>query len=423
MSGQKKLRVGLFAFGTDGDIQPLIELALNLFRRGHSIELAIICLRNRDYSHLQNQDFNVHVIPYPKTNAMDEFSNKEFWNFSDTELSRYFDTQFNVVRNTIRRLANLLAKRVDLLISIRLMYPVRFSAEQQGIPYVCLHFAHSFIKSRHYPPFGSDDLGPDKNMAAWLATDSYTNQALLPGFNKFREFYTLEPCTDFYTQVHHSSELNLVAFSRHLLPHDLDWEKNFHLCGYFNRGDESPLSASDVAIHEFIDQGSNVVGVTFGSLLEYESAPAEFLNKIAQAFRAQRARAVILTNKDYGLVSDEYVLFATGYINHRALFRRCSFVVHHGGAGTTHVVAACGVPSLLVPYGFDQFSIGALLIKLGVCHGIMSRKDFTVEEFSQLLKKALLNPSLDDRAKQLGNHMSTDQGIKRAADLIEEKYA
>lgn len=423
MSTKKTLNIGLFAFGTDGDIQPLIELALGLFNKGHRIDLAIMCLRRRDYSYLQTDGFNIYNIPYPDTNLMNGFESREFWHFSNEEFARYFDTQFNLVRNSIRRWTKAIVKQCDLMVSIRMMYPIRFCAEEQGIPYVCLHFAHCFIKSHHYPPLGSEDLGAEKNLAAWASGDRYTNAYLLPGINKFRERYTLPPCTDFYSQVHHSAELNLVAFSKHFIAPDIGWDDSFHLCGYFKKHTSGILNPVDQAIEKFVGHGDKVISVTFGSLLEYEDDAAAFLQEIARSIRQQNRRGVILTNKDYGLASDDTVFYATGYINHQALFSRSCLVIHHGGAGTSHAVAAAGVPSLLIAYGFDQFNIGELLVKQGVCSGVMARKEFNKTKLDALLAASLDNSQLTARAQEIGKKLSQEDGISCAVNLIEEYYA
>lgn len=420
---KKTLNIGLFAFGSDGDIQPLIELASGLFKKGHSIDLAIMCLRHRDYSHLQKDGFTIYSIPYPDTNLMNGFESKEFWHFSNEEFARYFDTQFNVVRNSIRRWAKTIVNKCDLMISIRMMYPIRFCAEEKGIPYVCLHLAHCFIKSHQYPPLGNEDLGAEKNVASWSSGDIYTNAYLLPGINKFRERYTLPPCTDFYSQVHHSAELNLVAFSKHFISPDIGWDDNFHLCGYFKKSTFGILSPVDQAIEKFIGHDDKVISITFGSLLEYEDDPATFLQEIAQSITLQNSRGVILTNKDYGLVSDHNIFYATGYINHQALFSRSRMVIHHGGAGTSHAVAAAGVPSLLIAYGFDQFRIGDLLIKQGICCGIIARKEFSKTKLDTMLSTSLNDDCLEARAQEIGKKLSDEDGITCAVNLIETYYA
>lgn len=43
-----------------------------------------------------------------------------------------------------------------------------------------------------------------------------------------------------------------------------------------------------------------------------------------------------------------------GDCDHAWLFERCSVVVHHGGAGTTHAAAASGLPQVVCPFFADQ---------------------------------------------------------------------
>ena len=52
-------------------------------------------------------------------------------------------------------------------------------------------------------------------------------------------------------------------------------------------------------------------------------------------------------------------------VDHRALFRGPRSSIHHGGAGTTHAVAAAGVPSVVVPHVGDQRYWADRLHRLG----------------------------------------------------------
>ena len=51
----------------------------------------------------------------------------------------------------------------------------------------------------------------------------------------------------------------------------------------------------------------------------------------------------------------EDILFVKD-IPHEWLFPKMSAVVHHGGAGTTAEGLRAGVPSVIIPYGNDQFA-------------------------------------------------------------------
>ncbi len=54
------------------------------------------------------------------------------------------------------------------------------------------------------------------------------------------------------------------------------------------------------------------------------------------------------------------------YAPHAAVFPHAAVAVHHGGVGACAEALFAGVPSLVVPHGFDQHDSAARLQRLGV---------------------------------------------------------
>lgn len=50
------------------------------------------------------------------------------------------------------------------------------------------------------------------------------------------------------------------------------------------------------------------------------------------------------------------LLAAADSIPHLLLLPECSAVVHHGGAGTSAAALVAGLPQIICPFHFDQFS-------------------------------------------------------------------
>ena len=50
------------------------------------------------------------------------------------------------------------------------------------------------------------------------------------------------------------------------------------------------------------------------------------------------------------------LIAAAESIPHSLLLPDCSGVIHHGGAGTCAAVLTAGLPHLVYPFQFDQFS-------------------------------------------------------------------
>lgn len=56
------------------------------------------------------------------------------------------------------------------------------------------------------------------------------------------------------------------------------------------------------------------------------------------------------------------MIAAAGSIPHHLLLPDCTAVMHHGGAGTSAAVLTAGLPHIVCPFHFDQFSWVRLLV-------------------------------------------------------------
>merc|ERR1719210_2042963 len=71
---------------------------------------------------------------------------------------------------------------------------------------------------------------------------------------------------------------------------------------------------------------------------------------------------------------------------HEWLLPRCVCSVHHGGAGTTAAAMRAGVPTIVVPLGYDQPVHGKWVEKLGVGVAAPNQATMTPDEFEAALK-------------------------------------
>jgi sterol 3beta-glucosyltransferase len=108
-----------------------------------------------------------------------------------------------------------------------------------------------------------------------------------------------------------------------------------------------------------------------------------------------------------------------GAIDHRALFPRASVVVHHGGAGTTHAVAAAGVPSVVVPHIGDQRYWGERLSRLGVAPPALRVDRLTAGALSDAVLAAAADREMRTRASRLAATIHEERGLETAAEALE----
>jgi vancomycin aglycone glucosyltransferase len=174
--------------------------------------------------------------------------------------------------------------------------------------------------------------------------------------------------------------------------------------------DERPLPAG---LRRFLDTGDPPVYVGFGSM---RTVAEDTARAVIEAIRAQDRR--VLVGRGWAAVApvdDRDDCFVTGNVNHQELFTRVAAVVHHGGAGTTTTAARAGAPQVVVPQGGDQLYWGARVAALG----IGATHDGPVPSAASLSTAltTALSPGTRVRATAMAAEVGTG-GAMRAAQLV-----
>ena len=86
-------------------------------------------------------------------------------------------------------------------------------------------------------------------------------------------------------------------------------------------------------------------------------------------------------------------VFPVESVPHEWLFPRVAAAVHHGGAGTTAAALRAGIPSVVVPYFYDQFFWGHRLHELGVASRPISQKHLTSDGLAAAISDVVGSPA------------------------------
>ena len=97
--------------------------------------------------------------------------------------------------------------------------------------------------------------------------------------------------------------------------------------------------------------------------------------------------------------------------------------MHHGGAGTTGAAVRSGVPSVVVPLGFDQQFWGSRLHSIGVSPAPIRRRDLTAAHLAVAITRARTDQRLRDAAAALGDTVRDEDGTGVALSRIEAQAA
>jgi UDP:flavonoid glycosyltransferase YjiC (YdhE family) len=210
----------------------------------------------------------------------------------------------------------------------------------------------------------------------------------------------------------------LYGYSRHVVPRPPDWSARNHVTGYWFLDRSADWRPSSHLV-DFLASGPAPVYVGFGSMREQDAA--ELTQIVVEALRRARQRGVLLTGQaglGAGKLPDE--IFAVEAIPHDWLFPRMAAVVHHGGAGTTAAGLRAGLPSVIVPFKYDQPFWGRRVWELGVGPRPIPRRHLSVERLADAITAAVSDKEMRRRAQALGERIRQEDGVANAVEAFED---
>jgi len=214
----------------------------------------------------------------------------------------------------------------------------------------------------------------------------------------------------------HSPTLILALFSKLFGPPQPDWPKQTRATGFcfYDGRNESPMPAE---LTQFLDAGPPPIIFTLGSSAVWVAQ--DFFKHSIDAARQMGRRAVLLIghagNLSTQLPAD---MIAADYAPYQELLPRGCAVVHHGGVGTTAQGLLAGVPTLIVPFAFDQFDNADHARRMGTSRTIY-RKRYTATTAARELGELLSKEAYPETAKHVSEQLKQENGPGVAADLIE----
>jgi UDP:flavonoid glycosyltransferase YjiC (YdhE family) len=368
------MKIGLQAWGSEGDIQPFTALAAGLVKAGHEVTLVVTDNIGRDYSDLASR-FGYRYVAVPNPLMASAGESERIWRKlidlgnpikQDELVMQYgFDPALEAMYAASRELC----AQSDAVAGHFLVYPLRVAAEKVGVPAATVNIVHNCLPSSSVCPPGFPHLGRWSYRLGWKIVRTMVNRIFLPRVNALRTREGLRPDTDVMTQTWAADWLNLVAVSPQICQVPADWEERHVVCGFLNPPANLMTDELPAGLDEFLCAGSPPVYFTFGSMMLHS---LEYIHEAAaiwiEAVHRIGCRAVIQLPWDdlSAFETDERYVFKVKRAPYNKVFPRCAMVIHHGGAGTTQSALLAGRPSIIVAHVSDQFFWGAELERLRV---------------------------------------------------------
>lgn len=411
------MNIMILTYGSRGDVQPFLALAIGLGKAGHAVTLAA---PHRFAGFIQEHG----VRCAPLAGDPDELS--QLFNDAGGNVYRMVrGMQEHVLRIApeVVRGARRALQGADFLIhSFAFTAGAHSLARELGIADVSVQMFPVFAPTRSFPAIGMPEsrLGWLNAFSHWFSTQVFWH-AGTAGYYRLRRSAPADFPARLYWPFHSTPDRPatplIFACSPVVLGKPADWNKpHIHVPGYFFL--DAPEYQPPDALSRFLEAGDPPVCITFGSMVNRE---AERIGRAAlDAVQQTGRRAIFLTG--WGGWQPETppggMLFLEA-APHDWLFPRCRAVVHHGGAGTTAAGLRAGVPSIVIPHAADQPFWASRVAATGAGPNPIPVRKVSADSLAASLAQADAEP-IRRRAEEVGRLIRAENGVVRAVSLIEE---
>jgi len=421
------VRIVLSNIGTFGDINPLVALALELKRRGHTPVMALPGVYRPKIEPLGIEFRAIRPDIDPANNVLVEM----VYDLKHGTEHGLRDFLFPSLRQTYDDLlaAATVPARADLLLLGELNYAGPIVAEVTGIPWASYVLAPLSFFSAFDPPV----LPPYPRLAradkikgmgrVIKRVARFVSRKWPEPIYELRRELGLERGPNPLFDAKHSPHLVLALFSRVLGEEQKDWPANTLITGFCFYDSDAGNGALPPHLEEFISAGEPPVVFTLGSAAVL--AAGDFYTVSAKVAERLGLRSVLLIGSDPRNKPDHPLpdsICVAEYAPYSALFPRASLVVHQGGVGTTAQCLRAGKPMLIMPYSHDQPDNARRMRRLGVSRTIQ-KSAYKPWRVARKLAAMQETPDYAVQAETVARQLSSEHGVKTACDALEKLYA
>lgn len=405
------------AVGTRGDVSPLVELGVDMVKRGHEFRICtseafrtLIEKKGIKYLHLSTDAD--HVMKYLVTEYKTSMDFMKGMFRLKKENPKFWDETVEAIKDA------------DAVMYGTCGAFARHAADALHIP--CIRVFYSPMDPTDQYSLYSTEYNSPKVLKSRTRLDKGMNLMTMILLNKYRKAAGIEKwhLNSKYTEQFGRKVLTFYPTSKVFMNPDPSWGKHIHVTGYWLHSEED---AGDVNMSDdlkiFIEHGEKPIFVAFGKAESEEAKELQL--RTLKALKQTGIRAIFQSNQiDESLKVNTEQIFFVGDIPYGYIFQKVRAVVHHGGNTTNGLGVLAGLPTLVIPLALDQYFYGRMINRLGAGPKplYIRYKLCEVSEIEDSLKK-LISGQYDTKAKALSIEMKAENGIKDAIAAIEEYVA
>ena len=415
-------KILIATYGSRGDVEPFLALAIGLKARGQSVALLTSSrfsgwIRQWGIEALEMSDAALAQIETEDGRAM-------------LDGGTPFHKRIRAARRLTAKAGPLAEQMIEdtwraaqafepeMIVFHPKLMAAPHIAEKMAIPAVLVFLQPMFVPTRAFPAAGMPELPlPGYNRLSYrlvsLSFGLYRKQV-----NRFRSRLGLKPVRAAAGVLSPDAIAPIPVIhpiSPHVIPRPADWPEHALMTGDWRLPPIADFQP-DPDLAAFIAKGPPPVYIGFGSMPT--SDPAGTGRMIVKALRLAGQRGIIASGWGGMAAEEADDIHRIESAPHEWLFPKMAAVVHHGGAGSTAAGFHAGAPSVICPFGVDQPFWAKLSVKLGVGARPVPRRTMTAERLASSIRSAVEDPRIRRQARELGEKLRAEDGIGEAATVI-----
>ncbi|MBW4611875.1 MAG: glycosyltransferase [Desmonostoc vinosum HA7617-LM4] len=416
------MHITILTWGSTGDVQPYIALGLGLQKAGHLVRLAT----RPDYRELVGkwglEFISIDCKAWYRDYA-DGFGQNPF------VIANFYKQSLQPIQDSVLPLLYDVCHDADAIIFSPPAFPAFELVEKLGIPgyAACVSPLHqTYMFPNHFTRSNQSWAGV-YGIYNWLTYPFFNQlfwQHIRQPINQWREqILGLPPVPlllDFFSRMNRQQLPFLYGYSPAFLPKPADWPDWVDVTGYWFL--DSPQSwQPPTELAEFLAAGSPPVYIGFGNKGGWKSANLTKL--VLEALSISQQRGILLIGEDLdGTVDLPDEVFPIEWVPFDWLLPRTMAVVHHGGIGTIAAALRAGVPSIVVPYNYENYFWAHHLAESGLGPPLITRNHLCAESLAAAIKIAINNKTMRNRVVEMSKKIQAENGVARAVKVFHQHY-
>jgi sterol 3beta-glucosyltransferase len=411
----------ILALGSYGDVLPIVTLGKGLKAAGHQVGVATFeNFRNMVVQH----DLDFHSLPGDSQAILKASSGLALAESGQNFIRMWWTAMesFGVLaKSYVQDMSSLNLWETDIIINQLPGGLFGYDLAEKLDRPMFMAAVMPLTRTRAFPMLAFPSIFghfPGYNALSYRIAEQLIWQWFRPTIKRWRKKILGLPKPLFwgyFGQIGTSCLPVLNGFSAHVVPRPPDWGEHVHITGYWFPEDEEWQPPDK--LRRFIEAGSPPVFIGFGSMPVRN--PARTTAIMLEALKQCGLRGILHTG--WARIGNDDLpghVFKIDYAPYGWLFPQMAAVIHHGGSGTTAFGLRAGVPSLIVPFVFDQFYWGKRIFTLGVGPEPIPHRQLSVTGLAEALTIATTDTSMGQRAAALGEKICAENGIKKTLEIF-----